>query len=232
MCSIQKNKPSNSFYRLLTKKAHLLILVGLVFSHSLFSQQEIYLDNTAKDSISIKNMNGIELGHIGCYNIHVQSVSLHNIDETILTRNDFQLNYFHEFKLFPTIGLIAKGGFHLRPYRKAILDSGYNFLKFENMISGGVQLSLEPRWHIGYQPRYRNGKGALNSGWYLGLPMEAVNYYFINTSVVVFSITPSLGFRHAFSKKIFLEGSIGYYFSTLFLQTSQPTTSLKIAYCL
>ena len=199
---------------------------------TLFAQQEIYLDNTAKDSISIKNMNGIELGHIGCYNIHVQSVSLHNIDESIITRKDFQINYFHEFRLFPTIGLIAKGGFHLRPYRKLILDSGYNFIKFENMISGGVQLSLEPRWHIGYKSRYTSGKGALNSGWYIGLPMEAVYYNFTNTSRIVYFISPCMGFRHAFSKNIFLEGSIGYTFSTLFLQSSQPTTSLKLAYCL
>jgi hypothetical protein len=200
---------------------------------TLFAQQEIYLDNTPKDSISIKNMNGIELGHIGCYNIHVQSVSLHNIDESILTRNDFQLNYFHEFRLFPTIGLIAKGGFHLRSYRKPIFDpTNVLNIQFENKISGGVQLSLEPRWHIGYKSRYTSGKGALNSGWHIGLPMEAVNYNFTKTSIVAFSITPSLGFRHAFSKRIFLEGSIGYTFSTLFLQTSQPTTSLKLAYCL
>lgn len=200
---------------------------------TLFAQQEIYLDNTAKDSISIKNMNGIELGHIGCYNIHVQSVSLHNIDESILTRNDFQLNYFHEFRLFPTIGLIAKGGFHLRPYRKPIFDpTNVLNIQFENKISGGVQLSLEPRWHIGYKSRYTSGKGALNSGWYIGLPMEAVYYNFTNTSKIVYFISPCMGFRHAFSKNIFLEGSIGYTFSTFFLQTSQPTTSLKLAYCL
>ena len=200
---------------------------------TLFAQQEIYLDNTAKDSIFIKDLNGIELGHYGNFDeININRL-INGLNDNILSRNDFQLNYFHEFRLFPTIGLIAKGGFHLRPYRKPILDSTNVFnLQFENKFSGGVQLSLEPRWHIGYKSRYTSGKGALNSSWYIGLPMEALNYNYNKTSKIVYFISPCMGFRHAFSKNIYLEGSIGYSFSTFFLQTSQPSASLKIAYCL
>jgi hypothetical protein len=209
------------------------IIISFVLPHVLFSQQEIYLDNTPKDSIAIENLKGLEIGFIGSYNRTNINRLINGLDDNILSRKDFQLNYFHEFRLFPTIGLIAKGGFHLRPYRKIIMDSTNVFnLQFENKISGGLQLSLEPRWHIGFKTRYRNGKGALNSGWYLGLPMESVNYNFINSSLVTFSVSPSLGFQHAFSKKIFLEASVGYTFSTFFILTSQPTTSLKIAYCL
>jgi hypothetical protein len=218
------------------KQQTITVLLLISTFTTLFAQQEIYLDNTPKDSITIKNMNGIELGHIGCYNFRIKSgisESIHSIDESIITKNDFQLNYFHEFRLFPTIGLIAKGGFHLRSYRKPIFDpTNVLNIQFENKISGGVQLSLEPRWHIGYKSRYTSGKGALNSGWYIGLPMEAVYYNFTNTSKIVYFISPCMGFRHAFSKRICLEGSIGYTFSTFFLQTSQPTTSLKLAYCL
>ncbi len=237
MYSIQKNKPSNTFYRLLSKKAHLITLVCLAFSHSLFAQQEIYLDNTPKDSISIKTLKGIELGYNGIFNTHeIISYLSYDSNQSIMTKNEFQLNYFHEFKLLPSLGVIAKGGFYLIPSRKPILDSGYysnmQNIKYKNVVYAGLQLSLEPRWYFGYKTQYMKGKGALNSGWYIGLPMEAVNYKIANVSRIAFNFSTNFGYRHAIAKKIFLEGSIGYSISNFAIYTAQPVATLKVAYCL
>ena len=218
---------------------HQTITVLLLLSSftTLFSQQEIYLDNTPKDSISIKNLKGIELEYNGIFNTHeIISYLSYDTNQSIMTRNEFKFNYFQEFKLLPSLGIIAKGGFYLIPSRKPILDSAYysnmQNVKFENVIYAGLQLSFEPRWYIGHKTQYLKGKGALNSGWYVSLPTEALIFKTSDVSRIACYISPCLGFRQAISKKIFLEGSFGYTFSTSYFLTSEPSASLKIAYCL
>jgi len=89
----------------------------------------------------------------------------------------------------------------------------------------GFNFIIEPRWYWNFKNRAIKGKAELNSGWFLSLPMEIslplrtmistptlydhqstkwLSDYFN----LFYSCGISVGYRHAFSDKWFLESSI------------------------
>ncbi len=75
-----------------------------------------------------------------------------------------------------------------------------------------LTISAQPRWFFDYQKRYQRGADIrLNSGWFLGLPIE------IRTSELDFktpfdidiSACPIIGFRQALSTKLYIEAATG-----------------------
>jgi len=85
----------------------------------------------------------------------------------------------------------------------------------------GLEVGVEPRYYLGFKDRYVLGKTSLNSGWFLSFPLS------FNTNLLqspeplfnqgwlpgIFSVNaafrPTLGYRRAITKKLFIEGSMG-----------------------
>ena len=88
----------------------------------------------------------------------------------------------------------------------------------KNTFQVNLEVGVEPRWYWGYKKKYLAGISDLNSGWYLSFPtlfqtillntpepalkLRLTPNYFQITA----SISPTLGFRQAISKRWFLEG--------------------------
>ena len=94
----------------------------------------------------------------------------------------------------------------------------------------------EPRWYFSYFHRQKEGKAMLNSGWYIGMP---INLYSDFSTYYGFRLNPSLGFRQAITKSLFIEGGLGvmpvfhiYSVSQRNYTSYTPNVTLKIAYCL
>ena len=207
-----------------------VLLVISTFT-TLFAQQEIYLDNTPKEKIKLNNLKGFEFSGT-VINNNNDIFYPYGID--IL----YQFNYFQELRLFSSVGLLLKGGMTMN--RRLMLKGEVNDNRDKytqllenslfNSTYGEAHIVVEPRWYFSYFYRYKTGKASLNSGWYIGIPVELNSNL---TSYVSFSTNPTLGFRQAITKSLFIEGGLGVVpifgrnWSTL-----APNANLKLAYCL
>ncbi len=201
---------------------------------TLFAQQEIFLDNTPKEKIRLNNVRGIDLS------ASIMSDEYYPFDPFYVDIH-YQFNYFQELRLFSSFGVVLKGGMKMN--RRFITkggivdtgDSGTQLLlnSLINSTYGEAHLVVEPRWYFSYFYRYKAGNAALNSGWYIGLPVELNSNL---TSYISFSTNPTLGFRQAITKSLFIEGGLGVMpvFHTYYINSTSycPTASLKLAYCL
>ena len=208
-------------------------LIILSSFSSLFSQQTIYLDNTPKEKIKLNNIRGID------FYAGILSDDYYPFDPFYVDIH-YQFNYFQELRLFSSFGVVLKGGMKMN--RRFITkgdigdtgDSGTQLLlnSLINSTYGEAHLVVEPRWYFSYFYRYKAGNAALNSGWYIGIPVELNSNL---TSYLGVSTNPTLGYRQAVSKSIFIEGGLGVMplFSTYPSKTSlAPNVTLKVAYCL
>jgi hypothetical protein len=221
---------------------HQTITVLLLLSSftSLFAQQEIYLDNTPKEKITLNNVRGVEISG----NIITDGSDLFNPFYMDL---NYQFNYFQELRLFSSVGIILKGGVTLqrrlfmKDYPSYSDNDQYSALSkaidyFSKRTFGEAHVVVEPRWYFSYFYRQKEGKATLNSGWYIGMPIEL--YSDLNT-YYGFRLNPSLGFRQAITKSLFIEGGLGvmpifhiYPKFHINYTSYSPTASLKLAYCL
>lgn len=239
------------FIMKILKHIKLIILVSfLISSLSAFSQKEIYFNATKSEDIKVQTISGFELKM-------EKKFLFDRFDYSSSKVFDFNLGYFHEKQLSKSISLI--GTIEL----KSIIGKTkkYQFVDSVSVISNNftpyyginLNLSLEPRWYFGYEKRFQLGKALLNSGWFLSLPVRLVPLqvstpYFIgdNYPGVIYhridlDISPTLGFRQAITKNIFVEaeGSLTLNnISFLFLENAGvfsylvPTLDIKFAYSL
>ena len=98
-----------------------------------------------------------------------------------------------------------------------------------------ADIQIEPRWYLNYKNRTMKGKNVkLNSGWYLSLPViftttPLINYYQFGIN---WKITPSFGYRYAFSNQLFVEGNINLGISPIYTHIAfvSPFFNFKAAY--
>jgi hypothetical protein len=212
---------------------HQTITVLLLLSSftALFAQQEIFLDNTPKEKIKLNNIRGVD------FSTSIMSDEYYPFDPFHVDIH-YQFNYFQELRLFSSFGVVLKGGMKMN--RRFITkgdigdtgDSGTQLLQNSliNSTYGEAHIVVEPRWYFSYFYRYKAGNATLNSGWFIGIPVELNSNL---TSYVSFSTNPTLGFRQAITKSLFIEGGIGVVpiFGT-FWSSLAPNANLKLAYCL
>lgn len=220
------------------------ILIILTALSPIFCQQEIFFDNTPKDSIKVQTLSGIEVGYAGRYEPRMIPDLLGGYVEPLEIFHSVQVSYFKEYPIFRTISLILKGGLGItpRPYFITSSPMGVNNIGYKYINSYGVILSAEPRWYYGYKKRYVEGRAKVNSGCFFTLPLEYNSYTEPSQwSYVAMFLSPQWGFREAIIKKLYLEGSIGcslslqsnlYYYKLDNLIHWYPTASLKIGYAL
>jgi len=239
-------------------KKQILSSLLLFFVLTAPAQKEVYFSTENADSIKVKSLNGIEL------NYSINPLSLLNLSDRYgSSLIPLYIGYFHEkhissdWTLNSSIGLynvfskipvfqydtVSSGG-----YSNYSSISGY-----QNLYSLQLGVGLEPRWNWGFKQLYQKGKGKLNSGGFLSSPLlfrteimhTPVPVYnpgwFPQYFVLVASLTPTIGYRQAISKQLFLETSLGldvnmriYYFKNQGIQTSSlsfnPNFKIKAAY--
>jgi hypothetical protein len=221
-----------------------IIFISIFVVQVVIAQQEIFFDNTPKDSIKIQTFSGIEVGYTGKYEPRMFQDLMSGSIDPLEYFHSIQLNYFKEYRMFSTVSLILKGGFGISPTPDFITSSpmdgtilGY---KFYNRY--GIILSAEPRWYYGLKKRFVDGKAKLNSGGFFTMPLEYNSYtYPDHYSHVTIHLSPQWGFREALFSEFFIEGMLGCSLSTQQNLYSNgidkvihlyPTVSLKIGYVL
>lgn len=212
---------------------HQTITVLLLLSSftALFAQQEIFLDNTPKEKIKLNNIRGVD------FSTSIMSDEYYPFDPFHVDIH-YQFNYFQELRLFSSFGVVLKGGMKMN--RRLMIKREVNDYRDQhtqllenslfNSTFGEAHLVVEPRWYFSYFYRQKTGKASLNSGWYIGIPLELNSNL---TSYLSLSTNPSLGFRQAISKNLFIEVGLGAkpIFGTYWTSLA-PNANLKLAYCL
>jgi len=191
------------------------------------AQKEIYFSDKPRDSVSIVGVRGIQL-------------------TTLLTSTQtgvsfpVSIGYFNELKSGNTTSFILSANIGVTKAvisYKRILDSNGIYIGSDFTYGYGFQLNVkaESRLYFDYQKRYETGKTTkLNSGWFLGLPVEINTNPFTSYSPFGLNLKtgPSLGYRGALSNRLFIEGAIGgslNLYSFHYLQLT-PDFNLKLAY--
>ncbi len=224
---------------------------------SISAQKEVYFNSTPKDSIKVESMHGFEL------NWTIDPISILQSSNGF---NSFALpiyvGYFNEKRIASNWTLKSTIGFYnvfskSPVYQKDSLTGYYYYSslnnEYRNIYSLRVQIGIDPRWYWEFKQRYQNGTANLNTGWFLSFPFALrttllqtpdpiynsgwiPNYFNVNAS-----LTPTIGYRQAIFKQLFLEGSFGiglntniykYYNNQISLSTIQiyPQFNLKAAY--
>jgi hypothetical protein len=219
----------------------LLFIFTIGITHSIFSQKEIFFDNTPKDSVKVKELKGVEIGYTGTssftYKNFVNLIIDKNFNEEFaktLNLNTFYFNYFKEKRLLNSISLLTQGGFCFT-YLPLYNYSSISYL--------GLTLSAEPRWYYNFYKRYRTGKCVNNNGSFLALPIEFFSYTRILKSnnsqdYIKVYLSPQWGFRKSISNHLIFETIVGGSISTndnLLGKTNNgfkisPLASLRIGY--
>lgn len=191
------------------------ILLGLTFFCN--AQDEVYFFDKSESDFKIQSMQGVEL-------------SLSTENDLFYILNDYgdmshfsvSLNYFHENKVTSVISLYKSIGF----YSNLIWSTNYNYdqpSKAYNFSTvAGIIANIEPRWYFRYKNLASMGKGRLNSGAYLSMPVSISlpmldNYFngFRFTPKNAFTLTAMLGlgggYRFALSDHWLLEAQAQLY---------------------
>lgn len=172
------------------------------------AQKEIYFSTPKpkNDSVSISSLKGIycgfnnNFGHTGYY-------------------TTLNFGYLQELKLNSKFSLILDGSVNNSIYK--IYENLNDFYNYD--LKYGLQLSVSSdfRWYFSYKNKKSDD---LNSGWYVSIPF-VISSSILNSKYELganISFAPAIGFRNAFSDKLFVEADLGlggtyYYFS--FIQT-------------
>lgn len=246
------------------KQSILSIVTLLIISISVFAQKEVFFNDKKLEDIKVESLQGLE--------VHWYSDPLSFFKNKYMNDKSYSIplyiGYFNEkriascWTLNTTIGLNnyigrsqvyevdTTSGYNLIGYNYSIKASG----KYKTTYGLGLKLGLEPRWYWDYKRRYQFGKSQLNTGVFLIFPLllqtpllqtpePLLNRSWIPSYFsVTTSFTPSIGYRKAISKRMFLEGSIGVgvtlwigkdtYNNTIFVSKPliAPQIMLKAAY--
>ncbi len=205
------------------------VLVGLSFLLALpvFSQKEVFFSGVKPDSVSVVSLQGIFAG---------PAISHGGSGVT------FDAGYFQEKRMTNSTSLLLGGNLFFGRYVKSFIDPGYmddqHFIAptIDYGYGFGLSAFAEPRWYFNYKNRYLKGRNVkLNSGWFLGLPLELnTNTLFADSSNLKLNLqlTPVLGYRTAFSRNFFMEASMGMGFELFQLPSVYmiPHMRIKAAY--
>jgi hypothetical protein len=204
---------------------HVLTLFFLISWLHTFAQKEVYFADTITANQKVQSLHGIEIS-LNPYKLGYPEGAafgeLFNISGYI--------GYFNEMSIAKTGVMVFTLGIHNVLYDKIIVIDDYT-ITWEKDYFVFLHVGIEPRWYYTFNKLYEEGKSRLNSGWFLGLPLSLENPY----HVFQLHMTPSLGFRSAFSNHLFLETSAG---TGLYLYLNQSPirpvldyfVTLKIAY--
>jgi hypothetical protein len=211
-------------HRLSMKHQTITVLLLLSSFTSLFAQQEIFFDNTPKDSISIKSFQYIQL--------EARNIVRSNLAFPTM------IGYAAENKITKSIALITSANIVGGGYYKPIIvtdnfyTSGNALSRTQVQFGTSILLNADLRWYFGFKHRYMTGHNTLlNSGWFVSAPIElSTSTLFLEPLNLNLTVIPSIGYRIAPSKQFFLETSIGIFEPILPKSFGNTQFSLKACY--
>ena len=186
------------------------------------------LSTPKKDSVSVRNLQGLTFG-VG----------------TIVNESGFTLapniGYFNEIKINKfstlTLGGNLNGSFNNQYLHLTQIDQNGYSTGTTDQNKFGLQLSVlcEPRLYLNaLNPNLTQKKTLLNSGWYVGIPIELITTNIFSTYKplqLYLSAPITIGYRKAINEKLFIEGSCGYGIFTDFNSVIfTPNLKVKLAY--
>lgn len=196
-----------------------LLLVAFLVAINAYSQKVIYFSSPKEDSISVKSLNTINLDIAS--NINKYGIS-----------GSFNMGILRESKIGKSSTLLTGLNLINSTYRYyPDLDNQQFDIKYMLQAS----LYAEPRWYFNYKSRAMNGLNTkLNSSWFIGLPVILSTSDLTEISYFTFHLltAPVVGFRYAFSEKLYFESAAGLGIYTDFVSiTPAPYFKARIGYC-
>ena len=171
-----------------------VIVVYVCCSVGIFAQNKASVGSKQTDSLSITNLQAVYVG---------AGISL----RTSGRYSFISAGYLNEVKLSSNKSLILSANLLNSIYQKSIFVSN-QFVESELVY--GVQLSLaaEPRLYFDSSKQHLR---LLNTGWFIGLPVELSSSILNSDQILQPSIliAPSVGYRYALSSKFFMECAVG-----------------------
>lgn len=198
----------------------LILLIVLLVAVNTYSQKVIYFSSPKEDSISVKSLNTINLDIAS--NINTYGIS-----------GSFNMGILRESKIGKSTTLLT--GLNLLNSTYRYYPDFDNLQQFDTKYMLQASLYAEPRWYFNYKSRTMNGLNTkLNSSWFLGLPIILSTSDLTETSYFTFHLltAPVVGFRYAFSEKLYFESAAGLGIYTDFVSiTPAPYFKARIGYC-
>jgi hypothetical protein len=208
------------------KRFLLSVFVSIICFLCVSAQKEIYFSNIKVEDIKEQSLNGVE--------VKLSMNPMTFLQNSGYNRNMYSslpiyIGYFQEKHISANWTLNLSTGFYNNftksPEYEIITDSLNNrYLTYSGTYINSYSLSfgvgIEPRWNWNYLDRAQKGKGKLNSGGFLSFPLVLLTPVlqtpnalynvglFPSSFSVSFALLPTIGYRQAISKNLFLEGSL------------------------
>jgi len=169
----------------------------------LYAQKEVYFEPIDSTHKKVRSFHGVELGILP----YKTRMDPFHFDKFSLSG---YVGYVYEQAVAPTWTLRWTAGLHT-VYGDNIRitpDNQVVWVKQTNLIG---QVGVEPRWHYGFNQRYAAGKGGLNAGWFLGLPLSMELSYTKNYAAYTktLHLLPTWGYRSSLSPRLYWECAVG-----------------------
>ena len=203
-----------------------LIATFIIFSSlsPIFAQQEVFFDNTPKDSISIKSLQ--------YFQVEARNIVRSNLTFPVM------IGYAAENKITKSIALITSANIVGGGYSKPIIvtdnfyNSGNTLTRTQGQFGTNILLNADLRWYFGFKHRYITGHNTLlNSGWFISAPIElSTSTLFLEPMKLNLTVIPAIGYRIAPSKQFFLEASAGLFLPILPKSFGNTQFNLKAGY--
>lgn len=185
-----------------------IIILVFLFVFESYGQKEVFFEEENKQ-ISVQTLQGLELSY--------SSPMIKRVNFLRYDYGSIFISYTHENKLTKSLSLNKSLGLY-NDFQALFDESEHLNGLIYNLSLGGL---IEPRWYFNNQNRYLSGKSVeLNSGWFLSIPITfqfyiagspypgQSNWYFYESIPIICRARLAVGYRHAFSSRFFMEGSL------------------------
>jgi len=191
----------------------------VLFSTLVCAQKEVYFESIDSAHMKVRSFHGVEMGLLP-YKTRMDPFQL---DKFSLSG---YIGYAYEKAVAKTWTLRLTAGLHT-VYGDNIRITPSNqgeWVKQTDLIG---QVGVEPRWHYTFKQRYASGRGGLNAGWFLGMPLSMELSY--NRDYAVYNKTlrllPTWGYRSSLTPRLYWEcaaGVGGYWYLSQYTNLMAP----------
>jgi len=183
-------------------KYGILTAIALLCCTLVSAQKEVYFETIDSAHMKVRSFHGVEVGLL-----------------PYKTRNDpFQFDkfslsgyvgYAYEKAMAKTWTLRLTTGIHTVYGDLRITPSNQWEWVMQPYLIG--QVGVEPRWHYTFKQRYAAGRGGVNAGWFLGLPLSMElsynSYYAVYLKTL--QLLPTWGYRSSLTPHLYWECAAG-----------------------
>ncbi|HKL92444.1 MAG TPA: hypothetical protein VJ871_04100 [Bacteroidales bacterium] len=183
---------------------HRIIIFFLFLCCALvYAQKEVYFETIDSAYMKVRSLHGVEVGVLP----YKTKMDPFRFDRFSLSG---YVGYAYEKAVAPTWTLRFTAGLHT-VYGDNLRLTPDNQVEWVKQTDRIGQVGLEPRWHYTFKQRYVAGRGGLNAGWYLGLPLSMELSYNKNYAVYIktLHLLPTWGYRSSLTPRLYWECAAG-----------------------